>query len=101
MVLELKLRKVGNSVGVVLPKEALAEDVSTRRFADVDNPAIFRTLFNFYVHLGPQFGREIVEIYQRNVRTTYRNRDADMNFMWNAIALKEAELQQKTKETKK
>jgi hypothetical protein len=84
-----------------LPKEALAEDVSVGRFAGVGNPAILRTLFNFYVHLGPQFGREIVEIYQRNVRTTYRNRDADMNFMWNAIALKEAELQQKTKETKK
>ena len=84
-----------------LPKEALAEDVSTRRFADVDNPAILRTLFNFYVHLGPQFGREIVEIYQRNVRTTYRNRGADINSMWKAIVQKEAELQQKAKEEKK
>jgi len=92
---------VHKSIIPKLPKEALAEDVSTRRFADVDNPAIFRTLFNFYVHLGPQFGREIVEIYQRNVRTTYRNRDADINSMWNTIARKEAELQQKAMETKK
>jgi hypothetical protein len=84
-----------------LQKEALAEDVSIRRFADVDNPAILRTLFNFYLHLSPQFGREIVEIYQRNVRTTYRNRGADINSMRNAIAQKEAELQQKTKEGKK
>jgi hypothetical protein len=92
---------VHKSIIPKFPKEALAEDVSVKRFANVDNPAMLRTLFNFYVHLGPQFGREIVEIYQRNVRTTYRNRDADITSMWNTIAQKEAELQQKTKETKK
>lgn len=84
-----------------LNKEALAEDVSIGRFADVDNPATLKTLFSFYVHLGPQFGSEILGIYQRNVRTIYRNRDADINSMRNVIAQKGAELQQKAKEAKK
>ncbi len=84
-----------------LSKEALAEDVSTNRFLSVDNPSVLKTLFNFYVHLNPSFAREIVQIYQRNVRTIYRNRDADINFMRNVIAQKEAELQQKAKEAKK
>lgn len=82
---------VNKSVIPELSKAALAEDVSTRRFVNIDNPTILKTLFNFYVNLGPSFGREIMDIYQRNVRTIYENRDADINFMQNTIAQKESE----------
>ncbi len=83
---------VNKSVIPELSKAALEEDVSTNRFLNVDNPNILRTLFNFYVNLGPSFGREIIEIYQRNVRTIYRNRDSDLNNMRNFLEQKEAEI---------
>jgi hypothetical protein len=76
-----------------LSKESLAVDVGVGRFANVDNPSILKTLFNFYVHLSPQFGREVVDIYARNVRIIYRNREADLNAMQSAIANREAEMQ--------
>ncbi len=83
---------VNKSIIPKLSKDALAEDVSTNRFRDVDNPNILKTLFNFYVTLAPSFGREIMGIYQRNVRTIYRNRDADLNYMQNVIAKREADI---------
>ena len=49
---------VNKSIIPSLSKEALAQDVSTNRFKDVDNPSILRTLFNFYVHLSPAFGED-------------------------------------------
>lgn len=75
-----------------LSKEALSEDVSVGRYAEVDNPAMLKTLFNFYVHLSPQFGREILEIYKKNVRTIYINKGADITAMQGLIAEKEAAL---------
>ena len=81
---------VNKSIIPLLSKEALAQDVSTNRFKDVDNPAILRTLFNFYVHLSPAFGGEILRLYQTNVSTLYVNRQAEINSMQNIIAQKEA-----------
>jgi putative addiction module antidote len=57
MVLELKLRKVGNSVGIVLPKEALA-----RLNAD-DGDAVYLTDatdggFRITAH-NPEFARKL------------------------------------------
>lgn len=75
-----------------LDKEALNEDVSVGRYAEVDNPATLKTLFNFYVHISPQFGREILELYKKNVRSFYIQRDADISNMQNIIAGKEAAL---------
>ncbi|MBF0559539.1 MAG: hypothetical protein HQL08_12265 [Nitrospirae bacterium] len=75
-----------------LSKEALAEDVSTNRFKDISNPSILRTLFNFYVHLSPAFGGEILRLYQSNVSTLYMNRQTDINSMQVAIAQREAEI---------
>ncbi|MBI4690335.1 MAG: hypothetical protein HY754_08735 [Nitrospirae bacterium] len=83
-----------------LSKEALAEDVSINRFAKVDNPAILKTLFNFYVNLDPSFGREVLQVYQENVRTIYRQRGADIMQMQNVIAQKEAQLKKITKKAK-
>jgi hypothetical protein len=83
---------VHKSIIPKLTKEALAEDVSINRFVHVDNPAILKTLFNFYVNLNPSFGREILQLYQTNVRTIYRHRDADIVNMQNVIAQKEAQL---------
>lgn len=94
---------VNKSIIKDLNKDALAEDVSIGRFADVDNPAILKTLLNFYVHLNPQFGEEILGIYQRNVRTIYRNRDADIAWMRGIIDQKKAALlsAQKAEQEKK
>jgi hypothetical protein len=84
-----------------LTKEALAEDVSTNRFIRVDNPSILKTLFNFYVNINPSFGRELLQLYQENVRTIYGNREADIRHMQNVIAEKEAQLQKLKKKAKK
>lgn len=93
---------VHKSIIPKLTKEALAEDVSIRRFANVSHPGILRTLFNFYVHLNPSFGREILDVFQRNVSTLYRNRDAYIKEMQGIIAQKESglEIQKKEKERK-
>jgi len=92
---------VHKSIIPKLSKEALAQDVSINRFTKVDNPAILKTLFNFYVNLNPSFGKDILQLYQENVRTIYRHREADIIQMQNVIAQKEAQLQQKTKKAKK
>ncbi|MGD0283074.1 MAG: hypothetical protein ABSB95_12015 [Dissulfurispiraceae bacterium] len=81
---------VKQSIIPSLSREALAQDVSTNRFRDLNNPGILRTLFNFYTHLGPTFGREILQIYETNVSTLYVNRQADINNMQNGIAQEEA-----------
>ncbi|MBF0558432.1 MAG: hypothetical protein HQL08_06590 [Nitrospirae bacterium] len=83
---------VHKSVVPQLSKESLAVDVSAGRFVNVDNPSILKTLFNFYVHLGPEYGREILNIYQKNVRTIYRNRDADLAAMQNLLLAREVEM---------
>jgi hypothetical protein len=78
-----------------LSKDALAEDVSVKRFINVTNPSILRTLFNFYVNLGeagPVFGREVFRLYQQNVRSWYGNREKDINEMRMALAQREAEV---------
>jgi len=82
---------VNKAIVPSLSKEALSQDVSTSRFKDVDNPTILKTLFNFYVHLGPSFGADIFRTYQSNVRALYYNRQEDLNYMQAAIARREAE----------
>jgi hypothetical protein len=86
---------VNKSIVPLLSKEALSQDVSTNRFKDVDNPSILKTLFNFYLQLGPSFGGDIFRIYQSNVRALYGNRQADLDYMQAAIARKEAEIKAK------
>ncbi len=64
-----------------IPQEALSQDVSPGRFLTLSNPNILKTLFSFYSVVGPQYGRQIEEIYARNVRMTYRSRENDLAFM--------------------
>ncbi|MGO8699114.1 MAG: AbrB/MazE/SpoVT family DNA-binding domain-containing protein [Limisphaerales bacterium] len=57
MVLELKLRKIGNSVGVVLPKEALARlnaDEGDAVYLSETTEGGFRITAN-----NPEFGRKM------------------------------------------
>jgi len=82
-----------------LSPETLATDVSPRRFRHVDNPDALNILFDFYINAGPQFGHEIMEIYQQNVSTFFKLRDAHIARMQNAIIAKENELKAKA-ETK-
>lgn len=69
MVLELKLRKVGNSVGLVLPKEALA------RLNAEDGDAVFLTDATdggFRLTAGnPEFARKLK--VAENLSRRYRN----------------------------
>lgn len=69
MVLELKLRKVGNSVGVVLPKEALA------RLNAGDGDAIYLTESTDgglrVTATNPEFARKMKVVEQLSRR--YRN----------------------------
>jgi len=83
---------VHKSIVPQLSRAAFTEDMTTGRFSNVDNPSVLSTLFKFYVQLSPEFGREILNIYERNVRTIYRDREADIRSMQNAITAKEAEL---------
>jgi len=75
-----------------LSKEALAVDMSTRRFRDVDNPLILRELFNFYMQLGPVYAKEIVQIYKQNVSSLYINKEPFLQEMQNLIAQRERQL---------
>ena len=69
MVLELKLRKIGNSVGVVLPKEALA------RLNAVDGDAVYLTETTdggFRITASnPEFARKMKAA--ENLSRRYRN----------------------------
>ena len=68
MVLQLKLRKVGNSIGVVLPKEALAhlnaDDGDAIYLTDTDDG--FRITAN-----NPEFARKLK--IAENLSRRYRN----------------------------
>lgn len=85
-----------------LSKDALAEDVSIGRYRNVSNPDILRTLFNFYVHLSPELGKELLELYKTNVSTLYGGRGSTIMEMQNTIAQKEAQIEasKKAKKTK-
>lgn len=69
MVLELKLRKVGNSVGLVLPKEALARlnaDDGDRVFLTETTEGGFRLTAG-----NPEFARKLKAA--ENLSRRYRN----------------------------
>lgn len=77
-----------------LSKEALDEQVGAHRYAYLDNPTILKTLFNFYIVIGPDFAKEILDIYVRNVRTVYKFRDEDIKMMQESINTRIKEIQQ-------
>lgn len=78
-----------------LSLEALATDVSTDRYKDLTNPLILSRLFDFYIHVGPNYGREILGLYQRNVSNFYYEKKQRIQIMEASINQRELELQQK------
>ncbi len=81
---------IHKSLVPTLSPETLATDVSPRRFRDVDSPDALTILFNFYINAGPQFGYEILKIYEANVSILYKGRDAQIAQMKEMIRDKEA-----------
>jgi hypothetical protein len=83
---------INKSLIPTLGKEALSTDMSPSRFRDVDSPPILQNLFNFYVGIGPQFGRQIREIYKKNVSDLYWYKEQVIATMDAAIARREEEI---------
>jgi hypothetical protein len=77
-----------------LSPEALATDVSTDRYKDLTNPLILSRLFDFYIHVGPGYAREILSLYQRNVSGLYYQKTQRIQIMEALINQKELELRQ-------
>lgn len=73
---------------------ALGTDASTNRFKDLTNPLILSRLFDFYIHIGPNYGREIVNIYEQNVSELYYMKRQQIQKMEQAIYEKESQLRQ-------
>lgn len=78
-----------------LSPDALAEDVNPTRFKDITNPSILENLFNFYIDIGPQYGRAIMDIYRQNVSEFYKFKALKIQQMAQAINQKELELKNK------
>ena len=77
-----------------LPPEALATEVGTNRFVNLDNPAILNNLFSFYLPVGPVFARDIRNIYEQNVSSWFHGKKEVLAAMDAAIHKKEIEIQQ-------
>jgi len=86
---------VHKSVIPLLSAEALATDVSPKRFAKLTNPSILLNLFGFYNQIGPVYSREILKIYQQNVTDYYKFKQQHIKSMEGAINQRESELRQK------
>ena len=70
-------------------------NLSPVRFRDVRNPEILLNVFNFYVHLNPQAGRYIYNIFKKNVSDYYKLKPDVLNVMDTNIREREQELQNK------
>ncbi|MFO0753205.1 MAG: hypothetical protein U0411_07770 [Thermodesulfovibrionales bacterium] len=85
---------VHKSLIPTLSAEALATDLTPQRFKDVSNPTTLRDLFNFYNAVGPQFGRQVYEIFKKNVHDFYKFKEQSLQVMEQNIRLKEQQIQQ-------
>lgn len=85
---------VHKSLIPTLSAEALSTDLAPQRFKDVNNPTTLRDLFNFYNAVGPQFGRQIYDIFKRNVYDFYKFKEQSLRIMEQNIHLKEQEILQ-------
>lgn len=72
---------VHTSVVSQLSQDVLNTDVSPNRFNQLRAPDILMDLFNFYNNLHPKYGRQIRDIYQRNVTEFYHFKDTDIEMM--------------------
>jgi hypothetical protein len=86
---------INKSVIPALSKNALATEVGTKRFVDIKSAGILQNLFYFYVQIGPQYARDIIEIYRKNVNDYYVNKQAEIQQMELVLQQKTAEQQQR------
>ncbi len=70
--------------------EALSVDMSTSKFADVDNPEVLEAVFHFYLNAGPRYAREVMNIYQRNVSDFYLYKQYQLQKMRYLVGRQEA-----------
>lgn len=89
---------VNQSVLPALSHEALMTDVSPGRFRYVTSPLKLVNLFDFYINIGPAYGREIMAYYYKNVSKFYINRDTDLQAMGKVIMQKVSQIQQQQKQ---
>jgi len=85
---------IHTSVIPSLTKQALGTEAGTVRFLDLKRAQTLRNLFYFYIHLGPSYARDIIEIYRKNVNSFYVNKNNDLKQMELALQQRLAELQQ-------
>lgn len=85
---------IHTSVIPSLTKQALGTEAGTVRFLDLKRAQTLRNLFYFYIHLGPTYARDIIEIYRKNVNSFYVNKNNDLQQMELALQRRLAELQQ-------
>ena len=85
---------IHKSVIPTLTPEALATDVSPQRFKDLTNPLILSRLFDFYIHIGPGYAREILNLYKQNVSSLYYLKRQKIQEMEALINQKELQLRQ-------
>ena len=81
---------IHKSVIPSLSQEALSIDMGTHRFRDVTNPMILDHLFNFYIYVGPNYAREILDIFKNNVSVFFRFKALKIQEMENIIRQAEA-----------
>jgi hypothetical protein len=85
---------IHKSVVPTLGKQALSTEAGTVRFLNVKRSDILLNLFNFYVNVGPQFARDIIEIYRRNVNNLYVFKQQNIQYMEQALQQKLIQIQQ-------
>ena len=84
---------INTSLIPTLPPEALATEVGTNRFLDIDNPTILNNLFSFYLAVGPIYATDIRNIFERNVSDWLHGKKEILANMDEAIRKKEAVIQ--------
>jgi hypothetical protein len=85
---------IHKSVVPMLSKKALSTEAGTVRFLDVKQANILLNLFNFYIQVGPQFARDIIEIYKKNVNNLFVNKLSNIQYMEQALQQKLIQIQQ-------
>jgi hypothetical protein len=69
-----------------------AVDLSPARFRNVQNPQVLLNIFYFYIHLDPNAGRYIYDIYKNNISDYYELKTEHLQAMDLAIWQRELEL---------
>ena len=83
---------IHKSVIPLLSEDALDTDVSPSRFYNLHEPLILSNLFNFYNMVNPKFGREIRDLYSRNVTEFFKYKNSQLQSMDQAIHNAEQQL---------